>query len=75
MKSLQELSETGTTQSILGMKAVSGNIAIGSVIKLLYDENELTGVEIQKNSDSSIITVYRKRIEGVDEEKGELVIN
>ena len=75
MKSLQELSETGTTQSILGMKAVSGNIAIGSVIKLLFEENEFTGVEIQKNSDSSIITVYRKRIEGVDEEKGELVIN
>ena len=75
MKSLQELSEMDTTQSIMGMKATSGNIAIGRVIKLLYDKKGFSGVEIQKDSDSSIITVYRKRIEGVDEEKGELVIN
>ena len=75
MTSFQELSDKGTTQSILGMKATSGNIAIGRVIKLLYDENKFAGVEIQKDSDSSIITVYRKRIEGVDEEKNVLIIN
>ncbi len=75
MKSLQELSETGTTKSILGMKAASGNITIGRVIKLLYDKNVFAGVEIQKDSDSSIITVYRNRIEGVDEVKNVLIIN
>ena len=75
MKSLQELSEMDTTQSILGMKAASGNITIGRVIKLLYDKNVFAGVEIQKDSDSSIITVYRNRIEGVDEVKNVLIIN
>ena len=75
MKSLQELSAMDATQSIMGMKAASGNIAIGRVIKLLFDKNEFSGVEIQKDSDSSIITVYRKWIEGVDEVKNVLIIN
>ncbi len=75
MTSLQELQEMGTTQSILEMKVVFRNITIGKVIKLLYDEKGLAGVEILKDSDSSIITVYQKRIAGVDEEKGILVIN
>ena len=75
MKSLLELSEMDASQSIIGMKATCNNIAIGRVVKLLYNENELAGVEIQKDSDSSIITVYRKRIEGVDEEKNVLIIN
>ena len=75
MKSLQELSEMGTTKSILGVKATCGNITIGRVIKLLYDKKEFLGVEIQKDSDFSIITVYRKRIEGVDEVKKVLIIN
>jgi len=57
------------------MKAAFSNIAIGRVIKLLYAENEFAGVEMQKDSDSSIISVHRKRIEGVDEDKGVLVIN
>ena len=75
MKSLQELSEMDTTQSILGMNAAFNKISVGRVIKLLFDKKEFTGVEIQKDSDSSIITVYRKRIEGVDEVKNVLIIN
>ena len=75
MKSLQELSALDASQSIMGMKATCSNLAIGRVVRLLYDENEFSGVEIQKDSDSSIIAVYRKRIEGVDEVRNVLIIN
>ena len=48
MKSLQELSEMGTTQSILGMKVAFRNIAIGRVIKLLTTRTNLQELKFRR---------------------------
>jgi|GEM_PF-3554125 len=69
------LSATNAANLIIGMNVVSNGKIIGKVIKTIYEENELSGVEILKNSDSSVISVHRNRIENVDTQKSELVIN
>jgi len=64
------------TNKIIGLKVSASKSVIGTVTGVVKDEdNRIESVNVRKDRDSTTLTVHQNRIQGIDEEKGVLVIN
>lgn len=75
MTSLHQVAHN-SSDSIVGMAVSYKDEIIGKVIHILRDKyDELEGVQIRKNSDSTIMSIHSKRIEGIDETNSLLFVH
>ena len=76
MTALHCFAGQGRARVIVGMKVAASKSIIGTVTKVLQNNNnEIEALEVRRDRDYSILAVHNNRIAGIDEEQGTIMIN
>jgi|GEM_PF-1563665 len=76
MTKLKHFSVKRRAANLVGMRVAAGNAVIGAVTKVMRNNNnQIEGVVIRRDRDQTFLAVHNNRIDGVDEERGLVIIN
>jgi hypothetical protein len=76
MTTLHHIAQKDNSKSVVGMAVSYRDNIIGKVINILRDKyDELEGLQVRKDADSSIMSIHSNRIAGIDESSNLVYIN